>query len=387
MKKISVILALLCSFGTTLAQSDTTPRKRIAIFAPLYLDSAFDQSGNYRYNKSMPKFFNAGLEFYQGIQLAIDSLEKENIKLEIDIYDTRSKEKLDQILQKKEIQQTSLFIGHVSLNEAALLGRVANNLHIPFVNVNIPNDADSRNNPNYILLNPTLSTHISAIYRFLQKNYALSPIIYFRKKGSTDDRLRSIFTNTEKTTASVPLKMRYTILDDTVSTEQLSEWIDTSRTTVCLIGSLDLNFTLNLCRQLATVNKNYKITVLTMPLVDQVDFGKSVYKGIEIIYTSPTFINPDNKQAQQIQSVFKTRYFSRAGDMVFTAFDALYFFAHQVSTIPNGAAFPASLHGTTVFGEFSIEPINNRQSGVVDYLENKKLYFIKKVDGQAKVVN
>jgi len=387
LKKISVILALLAGFCASFAQTDTTARKRIAIFAPLYLDSAFDQAGNYRYNKTLPKFFNAGLEFYQGIQMAIDSLEKENIRLEIDLYDTRSKEKLDQILQNEAIRNTSMFIGHVSLNEASLLGKVAANLHIPFVNVNLPNNADHKNNPNYIMLNPTLATHVSAIYKFLQKNYALSPIIYFRKKGTTDDRLRSIFTETEKTTASVPLKMRYAILDDTVSTEQLSEWIDTSRTTVCLVGSLDANFTLNLCRQLATVNKNYKIAVITMPLIEQADLSKSVYKGIEIIYTSPVFINPDNKLVQQIQATYKSKFYSRAGDMVFTAFDALYFFSHLLTRQPADTALPTSIHGNTIFGEISIEPVNNRQSGAVEYLENKKLYFIKKVDGQAKAVN
>lgn len=387
MKKISVILALLLSFGSSFAQTDTTVRKRIAVFAPLYLDSAFDQAGNYRFNKTLPKYFNAGLEFYQGIQMAIDSLEKENIRLEIDIYDTRSREKLDQILQKEAIRNTQLFIGHVSLNEASLLGKVAASLHIPFVNVNLPNNADHKNNPNYIMLNPTLGTHVSAIYRFLQKNYALAPIIYFRKKGTTDDRLRAIFTETEKSTSSVPLKMRYTILDDTVSTEQLSEWIDTSRNTVCLVGSLDLNFTLNLCRQLATVNKNYKITVVTMPLLDQADLTKAVYKGIEIIYTSPIFISPDNKLAQQIQATYKTKYYSKAGDMVFSAFDALYFFSHRLISQPANTPMPVTMHGNTIFGEFSIEPVNNRQSGVVEYLENKKLYFIKKADGQARAVN
>ncbi|WP_431211653.1 hypothetical protein ACQ86N_38515 [Puia sp. P3] len=54
-----------------------TPRYRVAIFAPLYLDSAFDATGNYRYDKNFPKYFNPGLEFYEGAQLALDSLQKE----------------------------------------------------------------------------------------------------------------------------------------------------------------------------------------------------------------------------------------------------------------------------------------------------------------------
>ena len=45
----------------------------------------------YRYAKNVfPKFINPGLEFYEGAQLALDSLNKENAPLEVFIYDTRS---------------------------------------------------------------------------------------------------------------------------------------------------------------------------------------------------------------------------------------------------------------------------------------------------------
>ena len=78
-------------------------RHKLAIFLPLYLDSAFDASGNYRYDKNFPKFINPGLEFYEGVQLALDSLQKENARLEVHIFDTRSNSKsIAQVLQSPE---------------------------------------------------------------------------------------------------------------------------------------------------------------------------------------------------------------------------------------------------------------------------------------------
>ena len=88
------------------AQNDSAIVKhKIAIFAPLYLDSAFDQSNEYKYAKNVfPKFINPGLEFYEGAQLALDSLNKEGSPLEIFIYDTRSTtETLEQQLAKPEL--------------------------------------------------------------------------------------------------------------------------------------------------------------------------------------------------------------------------------------------------------------------------------------------
>src|SRR4026207_1668170 len=83
---LPIAYCLLSIFAS--AQNDTTIVKhKIAIFAPLYLDSAFDQSNEYKYAKNIfPKFINPGLEFYEGAQLALDSLNKEGAELEIFIY-------------------------------------------------------------------------------------------------------------------------------------------------------------------------------------------------------------------------------------------------------------------------------------------------------------
>src|SRR5689334_14937002 len=74
------------------AQTDSVKIKhKIAIFAPLYIDSAFGPAEEYRYAKNvLPKFINPGLEFYEGAQLALDSLSKEGKEMEVYVYDTRS---------------------------------------------------------------------------------------------------------------------------------------------------------------------------------------------------------------------------------------------------------------------------------------------------------
>ena len=94
MKKLTIVLSffllLSLQWQTSQAQENKVPFK-VAIFAPLYLDSAFDSMENYRYAKNeFPEFINPGLEFYEGVQLALDSLSKEGIPLEVFIYDSKS---------------------------------------------------------------------------------------------------------------------------------------------------------------------------------------------------------------------------------------------------------------------------------------------------------
>lgn len=386
---ILAILFLVCLSVPlkTMAQTDSAAKRTsIAIFSPLYLDSAFDATGTYRYAKTFPKHFAPGLEFYEGIQLAIDSLQKENMDLDIHIYDTRSTKKLEAILADDEIKNMDLFIGYVNLNEAFQLARAAATMEIPFVNINLPNDAGVKANPNYIILNPTLGTHCTAIYKFLQKNHALSTITYFRKKGTTDDRLKNYFAEAEKNTASVPLKIRYVNLDDSITTEQLAKFLDSSKNNICIAGSLDMNFGLMLARQLSVLSRSYKTMLVGMPTWETVDFTKPAYRGIEIVYSNSLYVNAENKLVQQMQHHFKTKYFSRTADIVYIGFETLYYFGHLLEEPGDDFASIFSKKKNTLFGEIDIQPINNKQTGEPDYFENKKLYFIKKVDGQIKAV-
>jgi hypothetical protein len=371
-----------------LALQTDTGRQQIAIFTPLFLDSAFDASGNYRYDaKTFPKQSSAGLEFWEGAELAIDSLQKEGIKLDIHVYDIKAPQlQMDSLLASEEFKSTDLIIGQVTTNEAVKLASVAATLDIPFINTNLPNDAGIQNNPHYVILNPTLLTHCIGIYRFLQKNYSLSDIIVFRKKGATEDRLKSYFTEFEKTTA-VKLKLKYVTLDDNFTQDKLTPYLNSENKNICVAGSLDANFAQNLCAALALASDaSNPNVVIGMPTWDQIDFEKSQYKNLEIIYSTPFYVNPANKLATTVQENFKNEFYSRPSDMVFRGFETIYHFGHLL--VLNGKNLGSSLSDKKymLFGEFDIQPVINRATMTLDYFENKKLYFVKKVDGVVKTV-
>lgn len=400
MKATSIYLLLCILQGTTLrAQVDTThsiidtlnhpkdstDRHKLAIFLPLYLDSAFDASNNYRYDKSFPKFINPGLEFYEGTQLALDSLQKENARLDVHVYDTRSAtQSITQVLQSPEFQGTELIIGEVvSSGEMQQLAAAGARLNIPFINVNFPNDGGITNNPEFIILNSTLRTHCEGIYRFIQRNYPTKPIVLFRKKGAQEDRLKAYFDDITRTTNSVPLKIKYVTLDDALDATALTPYLDSTTQTVCIAGSLDENFGRMLCQSLASVDQTYTTLVIGMPTWDNIDFSKPEFKGEEIIYSTPFYINPTDNLVRSIQQYFKAKFYSRPSDMVFRGYETTYRFSKQLLHV-GGKSLGGNVGDKKykVFTDFDIQPVFlNRQNMTLDYFENKKLYFIKKVDG------
>jgi len=391
MKKRYLTLLAFVFFGALLSSelSAQTAKHKIAIFSPLYLDSAFDDLNNYRYEKQFPKFINPGLEFYEGVQLALDSLAREGTQLEVFIYDTRSeKESLTQQLSKLD-SSIELILAYANPQESWNIANAAKAKKIPYINVNLPNDAGITDNPYFVMLNSTLQTHIALLYKYLQKNYALSPIIMFRKKGQTEDILKSLFDDAGKNTPSIPLKIKYVDLPDSFTVDQLAARLDSNVRTVCIAGSLDENFGRRLSLHLATIDKSYPLTLIGMPTFDNLtrDFTLPQYKGLEIVYSTPFYNSRMDKVSQGITDYFNTKMYARPSDMVMRGYEATWRFSKLLLQYGKDIASNLSRKEFNLFRELDIQPVINKQTTTLDYFENKKLFFVKWQDGIIKGVN
>lgn len=390
MKKIILTILLFISAFQLIQAQNGVIRHKIAIFAPLYLDSAFNEMNEYRYAKNIfPKFINPGLEFFEGAQLALDSLNKEYAPLEVFVYDTRSaKESLDDQLNKPEMDSIELIIAHCNTAEVKQFADAGLKRNIPVINANLPNDGGTTNNPFFILLNPTLRTHCEGIYRHIQKYYALNPIIVFRKKGQLEDRIKQYFDEFGKNTVGVPLKMKYVDLTDSFTVNHLKPYLDTINQTICIAGSLDENFGRRLTQQLANLKKQkYLSSVVGMPTWDNIkEFNKPEYKGIEITYTNPFYNARLDKFSQSIINYFNKVMYARPSDMVFRGYEVTWKYARLL--LQYGKDLPSNLSNKSykVFTDLDIQPVVNKENMTLEYFENRKLYFLKWQDGVIKSI-
>lgn len=386
-KSIFVLLALIAAFHFSNAQ-DITPRHKIAIFAPLYLDSAYIDDTTYRYAKNVfPKFINPGLEFFEGAQLALDSLNIEKTQLEVFVYDTRSaKESLMQQLSKPELDSVDLILAHCSSAEVKIFADAGLRRNIPVVNVNLPNDGGVTGNPFFVMLNSTLRTQCEGLYRHIQKFYPLNRLIVFRKKGQLEDRIKMYFDDFGKNTMSVPLKLNYIDLPDSFTVTHLKPYLDTTEQSLCIAGSLDEAFGKRLIQQLALAKKQkYQATVMGMPTWDNIkDFNKPEYKGIEIIYSTPFYNAKMDKVSLSITAWFNRVMFMRPSDMVFRGYETTWRYAKMLLQYDKDIASNLSAKQPKLFTDFDIQPVLNKQTMTLDYFENKKLYFLKWQDGVIK---
>jgi hypothetical protein len=79
--------------------------------------------------------------------------------------------------------------------------------------------------------------------------------------------------------------------------------------------------------------------------------------------------------------------FARPSDMVFRGYEATWKFAKLL--LKHGKDISSNLGAKQdkVFTDFDIQPVLNKKTMVLDYFENKKLYFLKWQDGLIKIMN
>lgn len=390
MKKILAVFFLLALVQLKAGAQNNGASHRIAVFVPLYLDSAFDAMDEYRYaGNSMPKFIGPGLEFYEGVQLALDSLQKEQVRLEVFIYDTRSaRQTLEQQLDKAVRDKVELILAHCSTNEVKTFADKALEANIPVINTTIPNEGGATNNPFFVVLNPTLRTQCEGIFNYVKKYYAGRRVVVFRKKGRLEDGIKSYWEDAAKAQGSTALRVKYVDLPDSFTINHLRPHLDTTQQTICLAGTLDINFGSRLIKQLASINKKYRSVVIGMPTWESLrDLNKAEYKGIEIIYSTPFYNAKQDKASRSIINYFNTRMYSRPSDMVFRGYETTWNFGRLLIRYGKDLASNLGNKQYSLFTAFDLQPVLDRNALTLDYFENKKLYFIKWFDGSIKSVN
>ena len=371
-KAIALLILLLSCSYTNYAQttSNTQERKTIIVFIPLEIDAAFNGTDYILGNNNLPKTMLPGLDFYNGVLMAVDSLKKSSATFDIRIIDTKQKNNsLTTLLTDSSIQKPTLIISAVTNKaDTKLIADFALAHQTPMVSAVFPNDAGVTNNPFFTVLNPTLKTQCEAIYNYIQTNFSKNTILYLKKKGATEDYIQNIIVDSNSKTSKSFLNIE---VADSISFTDIVPYLDSTKQNILLCGSLKESFGYSIVK-LLNENPAYKSTIIGMPTWD----GEKSFNvtNVEIIYASPFYFNGNEKLLKQLTAAYKLKYLGRPSDQFFKGFESMLYFTNGLLSKP-----------TPVFNSIKIMPVYNEDNkSQVDYFENKNLYFFRKQNGQIK---
>lgn len=356
---------------------------RVAILAPLYLDSAFN---GYSYNlgrTNISKFFMQGLEFYNGVTMAIDSLEKENEPVEVWVYDTKKEgQNMQSLTADLQSLKLSLVIASVSnSNEQKTLSEFSLNNNIPIISATYPNDANLSSNPFFIMLNSSWKTHSDAVFKYVQQNLSHSNLVFITKNGNLEDKILKYFKEQQKNYPS--LKYSITVIADNFNDEDVLSHLDSTKQNTVICGTLNETFGRNLIKTLNNAH-GYSIVTIGAPTWQGMQgTSGSACNNIELILTTPYNYQLSNSRLGTLAANYKEKYNARPGDMVYKGFESMYHFTKLLTHTRSNFMNKISDSSFKVMNDYNIEPVNlNTSSLMPDYLENKRIYFIRIVNGQ-----
>jgi ABC-type branched-subunit amino acid transport system substrate-binding protein len=378
-----VVLSLLHLPGYSQQGKDSLlPTYQLGIFAPLYLDSVFNDEGQYRYGKSFPKFALQGLDFIQGAQIALDSMPLHRGNIHAQFFDSKSTdEPLQEMIRKKKLDSLDMIIGSVKDNEYQLLADFAKQKNIPFISATYPNDGGITANPFVVVMNSTLKAHCEAIFAYLLQNHGTDRILLVRKPGSQEDKVAEYFKAINSPDGKPLLNIQtITIKEDF---ELLDAKMDSTRENIIIGGSLNEAFATKLANKAYALNEEYDVTLIGMPNWDGFSFlKKNSLKDFPVYYTSPYFNYKWDQQSKQIQAVYKKKYKGVPSDLTYKGYETVYLFARLLTLYPNDLVNHLNEFPSKVFNEYNFKPVfNDKKASVPDYFENKHLYFIKVKNG------
>jgi hypothetical protein len=362
------------------------PKPLVSILIPLFLDSAFSNT-KYNYGSNVPPYLLNGLEFYNGVKLAAEELQADGLHVRIEVKDTKGANFNVDEWKKTMNGQPSIVI--CSPQSAMELKTIADKLRpsgIPLLSM-LPNDAGINGYPNFMIINPTLQTHCTQLYKMLQRNHSIDNLVLLTPNGSAEARLKAYLKAAAKNSPSVPLKWKESMLADSFYAENLAPLLDSMQNNVLVVPTLQTNIAQKLVKVLSAMKDTYRCTVVGMPTWETLALTKPEFKGVDVYYGTPFLTTSGNAELYEaFAKKFKSMTNALPGDMASRGYEITLRYVRLL--VAYGPDFMKHINDSQfkIFNDFYFEPVGVNIINQKDYLENERIYFIKKTDGQIRNV-
>ena len=138
------------------------------------------------------------VEYYEGFLMAVDSLKKQGVSIDLYTYDTKGREAtLNSILSKKEMKNMDIIFGPAKAQDIDVLATFADNNNIRLVVPFAPKVDEVFKNPHIYQINTPQSYLYSEVYEHFTRKFSDSNVIFLN--ASNGDREKDEFIKGMKT--------------------------------------------------------------------------------------------------------------------------------------------------------------------------------------------
>jgi LysM repeat protein/ABC-type branched-subunit amino acid transport system substrate-binding protein len=121
------------------------------------------------------------LQFYEGVLVAVDSMQKAGMKIKLNVYDTKDNpESIRKVVNSQPFLETDLILGPVYENVQKEVAQVAMSHRIPMISPFTPKSNIINSNPQFYQINPTREYLAEATAEMIAANYSEKNFVVVR---------------------------------------------------------------------------------------------------------------------------------------------------------------------------------------------------------------
>ena len=364
---------------------------RIALFLPLYLEANDTINEIVTYKDTLrivnerntrtvfPKSHNF-IRFYQGILLAVDSLQKEGLSVDLHVFDTERKpERVQRILSGIQYTDLDFIIGPVYSNTFSLVAGFAQKRGIPIISPLSPKNSLLKTNPFVIQLNTSIESICGRISDYVGSDLEMKNLIvvhpdryqHLSEYQLVKDIERQLFEKGEYWKND---EMSYRKISfEEYGLFGIERILSDTCENVILLPSTKQPYVENIISNLNVLSQRFAIRLMGFPVWKRYNSLESeLFYNLNLSILTPYHIDYKEEKIENFVSSFRTKFKCEPNDFSFRGFDLCRYFTKAVSQY--GDHFPdhlSKLQIDLLQSHFDFKRVN-----AFGGLENQGVHFV-----------
>ena len=314
---------------------------KIAVMLPFYLsknDSIENHTSDYD-DETIYQSSEVAAKFYEGLLLAVDSLRKGGLSIQLYVYDTANDSSLvQQIIHKPEFKELDLIIGPFFPSHIVMVADSAKKYNIPVISP-FSNSELILSRENIIKSTPSKNAELSYLAGYIDTAYYKQNIIILHNNRADEKKLIEEYKHNLKDTSNI------LVVNYSSAKNGIDYLLNDEKKNAILVFSTQEDFVTNVIAKLNSRRNSYNIHLFSLSSWEKLKSIEVQYlQNLNYAYTCPFYVDYDNDKTEAFIASFKNHYKTEPDKYAFVGFDLSYYMLGLLKS--NGKKFMNQIEDT-----------------------------------------
>lgn len=362
-------------------KSKLMSRYNVAIIMPFVSENADTLRMNHLLDGSqqLPLYTQISTEFYQGAMVALDSLAKQGVRVNLHLYNISSSSdtssnKLDSILKSPAFATTNLIIGPPWTGQFKQVARYAAQHSIAIVSPIVSDNSVLLNNPYASEATPNSMTEIEKMADYVAKHYSKCNVLLLRHRDAIDETYYNNFMKRYNTDVSVnSTKDSITVVDYSENLAELGKKVNEYKNNIIIAPYQQASFVAKLVNKLAYSRyaDNDSIVLFGMhSWLNNDNLDVANLDTLDFHFASNDYVNYSDSCTKGFIQTYRSNYYTEPSSFAMQGFDITFYYVrllgkygtalqdHLSDAIYNGVHTSFDMHRINDTGGYDNKAVN-----------------------------